>query len=1532
MKKARKFSLFMVMVLLVNILSLAAAIPVSATTTESATYIIKDFEDGNVDNTDGNTFSLVDGPGVSQKALKVTEGTTLPAFDFGLRSQASYDENGDGTADVVWKYNASMWIRADAAVTSDKVELVFTLKNTESAGYSGYVPETLTETVAVNGVGLDNGQWVKVTFPAFTYDGTTEGDYKQYSWSQTTTKDYVTSPVGTVQVKVGGGIAYTIDDLVIMPDKYTPMQTKTQNPIIATKLNDVSSVSTPWSVTDATSYEFTTEYQGTTVSASGETDTVGKAVKITNASHASALTYGGVNFKFGTEYTVEFLAKAENTDAVNMVPKVVLTYFRSTDTNLGTSSEYPAHDGKLTDSWKKFKINVRVNKVTTETVATNVCFRVNGTNTTTAQWSIANVDMYQTQSEFTNLSAVSHFTGNRLADGTVYADLSSSLMTGQYTAFESRLEIPYGEDYVIYKRYRDAENKDSFIYSGAEIENARIVTNITDKDNYFSKTFVTPIEMKSSGLTAVAEMDQTVWASDMPTLTATVRYSDASGEENLLALCAMYDENNKMVSYDEKELEITAGEGEVKLSMETDSTAVKAKVFLWEKGTYAPRLDNVAQITKTTTGKFIYVDSEKGKENTDYGYKNPLKTVNQALQAAQQLAGQKQDMYIILMPGRHAVTSELAITEAMTDGTHKLTFVSYDKNDKGIISGATDISGKFSEYENGIWRAPVTVGTQSRQLYVNGVKAIKARTRDLDTTDIINTSTRSSSNVQQLGTLGVLKTSLPEFTVLKDAKRPEDLEFVFFAMWTMNRCQAASITDNGDGSISFNMDSPGWHTLNTQYNTYARTPLYIENAYEFIDEPGEWYLDSVDGYVYYMPRANDNMDTAEVMLPKLDNDEQYLLSIDGTDAESVQNVTFDNVAFSHTTWNRPNTAVGHAATQNNLLTDYYSEVGATRYSEERLRTIESAIDVQNASNITFTGCEFSRLGGNGIRIFWNVQDCEIRGCEFYNISSSAIHIGDYNTEDDTKFGKLKNGANLSDITISDNYIHHVAEDFWSAGAVGVAWAQNVLIQHNEIAYIPYTGLHIGIGWEASAAEDPTDLTIDVKNNYIHDAFCYGYIYDGAPIYTNGNTGGTAQNPNEISGNYIEGVGPGAAAIYNDQGSTYYYVHDNVMDTRETWAEYCRTTGDLKGEAGTQNINLVSSAYPHGLTWKNNYVATRNANVQSAAYQDSTNDIDNCIQIGASGDWCDEAKAIIANAGIREEYKDNFRYGLRELSVIDEVELEVGESISAVPSLLTAKNKGYKNNKLAYSATSSDPEIAKIEGGKIVAVSSGITSITYEVVENGVIYRDSTVVTVPFGEDYIADLSAYRMSFENGGSLRLMKAGSGYYNVQEASATTNGSETFQIVANPEGFGKVVKLDLVGGLSGAGVTIALATDTTSTSRGCASGTLPAGATITYTFRYYWSQEMSPDNNPSFCVYHDTGRVFATGTGFKTEAGKWHTAVLTYTNNTGASIDISNAMIRFCGANAPLTTWTAKNISDGTTYGARSVYIDNITATIK
>ena len=46
--------------------------------------------------------------------------------------------------------------------------------------------------------------------------------------------------------------------------------------------------------------------------------------------------------------------------------------------------------------------------------------------------------------------------------------------------------------------------------------------------------------------------------------------------------------------------------------------------------------------------------------------------------------------------------------------------------------------------------------------------------------------------------------------------------------------------------------------------TNGGKPSYVENAYELLDQPGEWYLDKSDHTVYYIPRKGEDLDRADV--------------------------------------------------------------------------------------------------------------------------------------------------------------------------------------------------------------------------------------------------------------------------------------------------------------------------------------------------------------------------------------------------------------------------------------------------------------------------------------------------------------------------------------------------------------------------------------------------------------------------------------------------------------------------------------------
>lgn len=198
-------------------------------------------------------------------------------------------------------------------------------------------------------------------------------------------------------------------------------------------------------------------------------------------------------------------------------------------------------------------------------------------------------------------------------------------------------------------------------------------------------------------------------------------------------------------------------------------------------------------------------------------------------------------------------------------------------------------------------------------------------------------------------------------------------------------------------------------------------------------------------------------------------------------------------------------------------------------------------------------------------------------------------------------------------------------------------------------------------------------------------------------------------------------------------------------------------------------------------------------------------------------------------------------------------------------------------------------------------------------------------------DQIANLDGYRMGFENGASMRLMVPGA-YHRPSEETSVTNGNETLSIVANPLGNGKVLKIDLTDAQSGNG-SLALCDMKASSNNypNAPVATVPVGSTITYTFKYYFPQEMASDNNPGFCMYHGSGtgytEKYINSNNVKTTANEWHTAKISWTNNTEADATLKHSSFRICYSENANSLKAATLAEGETQYGNRSIYIDDI-----
>ena len=87
--------------------------------------------------------------------------------------------------------------------------------------------------------------------------------------------------------------------------------------------------------------------------------------------------------------------------------------------------------------------------------------------------------------------------------------------------------------------------------------------------------------------------------------------------------------------------------------------------------------------------------------------------------------------------------------------------------------------------------------------------------------------------------------------------------------------------------------------------------LYLANAYEFLDAPGEWYLNPGTGALSYIPLSGQNMSNVSVELPLL----QSLVNVGGTYDAPAHHIAFSGVTFTGTSWLGPSSNQGYADQQ-----------------------------------------------------------------------------------------------------------------------------------------------------------------------------------------------------------------------------------------------------------------------------------------------------------------------------------------------------------------------------------------------------------------------------------------------------------------------------------------------------------------------------------------------------------------------------------------------------------------------------------------
>jgi hypothetical protein len=222
---------------------------------------------------------------------------------------------------------------------------------------------------------------------------------------------------------------------------------------------------------------------------------------------------------------------------------------------------------------------------------------------------------------------------------------------------------------------------------------------------------------------------------------------------------------------------------------------------------------------------------------------------------------------------------------------------------------------------------------------------------------------------------------------------------------------------------------------NSPSEVNERSRFFVENVFEELDAPGEWYLDWESRTLYFLPPSDLNLAEAVVEIPVL----TQLVRFIGTADDPVHDVSLRGFRFAHTA---------------STFLEPYSVPSLSDWSIHR----GGAVYLDGARRCAIHDCFFDAVGGNAVFMNGYNRDNAVSGCRITETGDSAIcFVGSL----ETTVGSQRNFPYECDAT--DNLIHDCGVFGKQIAGVYVSRAKRITASHNEIFRMPRAAICIGDG-------------------------------------------------------------------------------------------------------------------------------------------------------------------------------------------------------------------------------------------------------------------------------------------------------------------------------------------------------------------------------------------------------------------------------------------------------------------------------------
>lgn len=584
----------------------------------------------------------------------------------------------------------------------------------------------------------------------------------------------------------------------------------------------------------------------------------------------------------------------------------------------------------------------------------------------------------------------------------------------------------------------------------------------------------------------------------------------------------------------------------------------------------------IVALTGNALAAEIWVSPNGSDKNTGTQQQS-LASVAMALRKARELrrlndVSIKGGIHIMVEKGVYQLSEPLFIRPEDSGTADSPTTIEGADKGEAILSGGVNVNG-WKKLEGNIPGLPKNVAgkvwvanapligdevVNFRQLWVNNIKATPARETNAPL------MSRILSWDHQAQTCWIPKPAAFDTLHIKG------IEMFIHQWWAIAILRVKSAKVAGD-SVRLSFYQPEsriqsehpWPAPWISKKT-GNSAFYLSRSVQFLNQPGEWYLDMEHRKIYYMPRPGEYLSTATVTAPVLEN----IVKIEGTIDHPVSYISFKNIGFQHSSWLRPSKA-GLVPHQDGMymLDAYKLKISGTPdkkglENQAWVGRPAAAIEVAYAAYTTFEGCRFEHLASTGLDYRRGTHDDEIKGNLFKDIGGTAILVGVYSDEAQ-EVHLPYNPTDKREISTNDrienNLVTDATNEDWGCVGIGVGYVKGITIAHNEVCDVNYTGISMGWGWTKSTnAMSDNHITANKIHHYARN------MYDVAGIYTL-----SAQPGSLISNNYVDSIYKAPYAhdpehwfyLYTDEGSSYITIKNN----------WCPAEKFLKNANGPDNV-------------------------------------------------------------------------------------------------------------------------------------------------------------------------------------------------------------------------------------------------------------------------------------------------------------------------------------------------------------------------